>query len=102
MAKNRSFAVVAVLTLALGIGATTAVFSLVHQVMLRPLPVAEPDRLWRVGDTVRCCYTTGYAQGAWSMFPREAYSLRRSACPRGADGSSATLTIARARRPSRS
>jgi predicted permease len=49
--------------------------------MLRSLPVAEPDRLWRVGDTVRCCYTTGYAQNAWSMFPWEAYSFFRANTP---------------------
>jgi hypothetical protein len=41
---------VAVLTLALGIGANTAIFTLIHQAMLRQLPVAQPDRLWRIGE----------------------------------------------------
>src|SRR5215471_17607514 len=45
LAKNRGFTAVAVLTMMLGIGATTAVFSVVHGVLLRPLPFREPDRL---------------------------------------------------------
>ncbi|HXI30820.1 MAG TPA: hypothetical protein VNG89_20420, partial [Vicinamibacterales bacterium] len=71
----------AIATLALGVGATTAVFTLVQQVMLRTLPVAQPDQLWRIGDAVRCCHANGYAQGNWSFFSWDAYTLFRRNTP---------------------
>ncbi len=63
----RTFTATAVLTLALGIGGTTAIFTLIHAVMLKSLPVADPSRLYRVGDGDNCCVQGG-PQGRWGMF----------------------------------
>ena len=52
--RNPGFAVAAILALALGVGATTAVFTVLDRVVLRPLPYAEPDRLamvWEADDS---------------------------------------------------
>ena len=63
----RIFTATAVLTLALGIGGTTAIFSLIHAVMLRSLPVGDPSRLYRIGDGTSCCVQGG-PQDRWGMF----------------------------------
>ena len=57
-----TFTIATVLTLALGIGATTSIFTLVHAVLLKSLPVANPGELYRLGKESRCCYQGGYSQ----------------------------------------
>lgn len=66
----------AVLTLALGIGATTAIFTLVHAVLLKSLPVAKPSELYRVGDIENCCVNGGL-QDDWSIFSYDKYKTFR-------------------------
>jgi putative ABC transport system permease protein len=86
--KNPGVTTTAVITLTLGIGATTAIFTLVHQVMLKSLPVTKPDELWRIGDKVRCCNWGGYTQGDdgdFSLFSWEAYKNFRAQTPEFAD-----------------
>ena len=61
------FTAAAVLTLALGIGGTTAIFTLIHAVMLRSLPVTDPATLYRIGDGDNCCVQGG-PQDEWGMF----------------------------------
>src|SRR5499427_3033574 len=86
--KAPGFTTTAVITLALGIGATTSIFTLVHQVMLKSLPVTKPEELLRVGDKIRCCNWGGYTQdndGNFSIFSYEAYKNFRKHTPEFAD-----------------
>ena len=82
--KAPGFTTTAVITLALGIGATTAIFTLVHKVMLKSLPVAKPDELYQIGDKIRCCNWGGYIQGEdgdFSLFSWEMYKHFRANTP---------------------
>ena len=63
----RVYTATAVLTLALGIGGTTAIFTLIHAVMLKSLPVADPSSLYRVGDGDNCC-VQGSPQDRWGFY----------------------------------
>jgi predicted permease len=74
------FTAAAVLTLALGIGGTTAIFTLIHAVMLRSLPVADPANLYRVGEGDDCCVEGG-PQDQWGMFSYPLYERLRSETP---------------------
>ena len=82
------FTATALITLALGIGATTAIFSLVDQVMLKSLPVTKPEELWRIGDKTRCCNWGGYTQGDdgdFALFSWDAYKYFRAHTPEFVD-----------------
>jgi len=74
------FTAAAVLTLALGIGGTTAIFTLIHAVMLRSLPVSDPGRLYRVGEGDDCCVEGG-PQDRWGMFSFPLYERLKAEVP---------------------
>jgi hypothetical protein len=60
--KSPAFTITILLTLALGIGVTTSIFTLVHAVLLKSLAVANPDDLYRLGRVTHCCVWGGYSQ----------------------------------------
>src|SRR6516165_12472539 len=74
------FTAAAILTLALGIGGTTAIFPLIHAVMLRSLPVSDPGTLYRVGDGDDCCVEGG-PQDRWGMVSFPLYERLKKETP---------------------
>ena len=78
--KSPGFSTVLVLKLALGIGATSAIFTLIDSVMLRPLPVSDPASLYRIGDGAEGG-AEGGLQGLWGMFSFPLYGLLEGAAP---------------------
>ncbi|HTB97096.1 MAG TPA: ABC transporter permease [Terracidiphilus sp.] len=84
--KSPGFAVTAIVTLALGIGANTAIFTLVHGILLRTLPVSDPKLLWRIGDNEDCCVEGGFPGGAtdtgdFTIFSTDLYQYLRANTP---------------------
>jgi predicted permease len=78
--RQSGFATVAVLTLTLGIGATTAIFSLVDAIFLRPLPVSHPEELVLfTGETSQGTHSSSSPpEGIWTVFSSEAYDFLRA------------------------
>jgi macrolide transport system ATP-binding/permease protein len=80
--KSPGFAITAVLTLALGIGADTSIFTLVQSILLRSLPVTDPSHLYRIGDRNDCCYYDSFQNedGDFDLFSYDLYlHFRQSA-----------------------
>src|SRR5436190_17206973 len=80
LAQRPGFTAVAVLTLALGLGANIAIFTLVQATLLQRLPVARPDELVRLGDNDNCCVNGGL-QTSYSLFSYGAYLHLRDRLP---------------------
>jgi len=78
--RSPVFTAAAVLTLALGIGGTTAIFTLIHAVMLRSLPVSDPGRLYRVGEGDDCCVEGG-PQDRWGFYSFPLYERLKTETP---------------------
>lgn len=75
------FTVVCVATLAVGIGANTAIFTLIHAIMLRSLPVRDPQQLVRLsGDDPDCCTISGL-QKEWGIYSYPLYKHLRDHSP---------------------
>ena len=81
--KSPGFAITVILTIALGIGANTAIFTLVHAVLMKSLPVVDPKTLYRIGDRDDCCVNGGFENddGDFDLFSYELYRHFRDTTP---------------------
>ncbi|HEV2687339.1 MAG TPA: ABC transporter permease, partial [Bryobacteraceae bacterium] len=76
----KGFTITATVILALGIGASTGIFTLIHAVMIKSLPVANPEQIVRVGDGDNCCVIGGF-QDRYSIYSYALYSHLRANTP---------------------
>ena len=78
--QSPGFTLVCVITLALGIGANTSIFTLIDAVMLKSLPVASPKQLYRLGNNNNCCELGGF-QDNWAIYSYSLYQQFRDHTP---------------------
>jgi macrolide transport system ATP-binding/permease protein len=80
--KTPGFTITVLLTLALGIGANSAIFTLVNAILLHNLPVTDPKTLIRIGDDDNCCVNSGWNdKGDYSLFATDTYSMFKKSLP---------------------
>jgi MacB-like protein len=80
--KQPGFSLTAIMTLALGIGANAAIFTLLHAMLMKNLPVTDPQTLVRIGNNNDCCvYTEMPGDGNYSIFPTAAWRLIKETAP---------------------
>ena len=81
--KSPGFAATVIITLALGIGANTAIFTLVYSVLMKALPVTDPATLYRIGDRDDCCINGGFLtdDGDFDLFSYELFLHLKQAAP---------------------
>ena len=80
--RTPGFLAIAVLTLAIGIGATTAIFSALHAVVLQPFPFPEPDRVLAVGESFRPGQLSAVSPGNFEDWQSQAASFSELAARR--------------------
>ena len=80
--KTPGFTLMVLMTLALGIGANAAIFTLVNAVLLKSLPVSDPKTLVRLGDNSDCCVGSGVNRGGdVSLFSTDSYEQLKKNAP---------------------
>src|SRR5271167_1258886 len=81
--KSPGFAATVILTISLGIGANTAIFTLVHAILMTSLPVANPASLYRIGDLDDCCVNGGFINdnGDFDLFSYDLYRHFQKSAP---------------------
>ena len=81
--KAPGFTLTAVLTLALGIGANAAIFTLIKGILLTSLPVADPSQLYRIGDHDDCCVNGGFSgqNGDFDIYSYDLYLHFKKSAP---------------------
>jgi macrolide transport system ATP-binding/permease protein len=80
--KTPGFTITVLLTLGLGIGANSAIFTLVNAILLHNLPVTDPKTLIRIGDNDNCCVNSGWNdEGDYSLFATDTYLMFKKSLP---------------------